>query len=380
MRIVIATPIYPPAVGGPATYTREIAARLSKRHSISIVAYTDQGEAVPGTTLVSVSTQSLLLVRLINYFFALYAAAKNADVIFAQNAVAAGLPAVLVGMLRRIPVVLKFVGDEAWERAQESHQTHKHLDEFSREPEGSLKIRRMIGIQRYVLGRATRIFTPSAYLREFLTKTYRVDPAKSSVIYNAIEAFGPLEPQARVAYQILTAVRLVSWKGVDGVLRATAILRKSFPTVRLMIAGEGPEEVTLKALAQELGVSDCVTFLGRVSRLQMWEFLQTCAVHVLNSTYEGLPHGVIEGFAAGIPTVATDISGTKEAVYGRQTGLLVQPENPPDLAAAIAQLFEDPVLCAQLVEGGKKLIAEKFSWGTHMTQLEALLREVAPVT
>src|SRR4051812_10171387 len=117
MKIVLATPIYPPEIGGPATYTKELAERLHNRHELTIVAYTDVQEAFPGTKLVAVSKRRPLAIRLIKFFLAVLKVSRNADLIYVQNAMAAGLPVVLASMITDKPFILKFVGDEAWERA-----------------------------------------------------------------------------------------------------------------------------------------------------------------------------------------------------------------------------------------------------------------------
>ena len=131
MRIVLATPVYPPEFGGPATYTKGLALKLRDEHEVVIVAYASTSEIIPGTTLFVASKQHPLPLRILKFTFDLFRASRGADVIYVQNAMAAGLPAVIVGMIRRIPVILKFVGDEAWERASQQRRTKKRLEEFN---------------------------------------------------------------------------------------------------------------------------------------------------------------------------------------------------------------------------------------------------------
>ena len=377
MKIVLATPVYPPEIGGPATYIKELAPRLKGEHKITIVAYASTSEQVPGTKLITVSKRRPLPVRLVIYFFKLYFAARHADVLYVQNGVASGLPAVLVGHLCHVPVVIKFVGDEAWERATQLRQTTQMLEDFLKHPDASIKIRLIMRLQGFVLRRADAITTPSAYLARVVEHTYRVAKKHIVVNYNAADKTEVLpftaEPKA---HQIVTTARLVEWKGVDGIIRATARLVKEFPDVKLMVAGDGPEENNLKHRAEELGITSRVTFLGRVSRAETWHLRQSSQVYVLNSTYEGLPHTVLTSFAAGIPIVATDIPGTDEAVYDGISGLLVPVRNDAALAIAIAELFREPELRKRLVQGGRTILAEKFSWGAHIHTLLEILESV----
>jgi glycosyltransferase involved in cell wall biosynthesis len=377
MKIVIATPIYPPEIGGPATYTKELCVRLHQEHEITVVAYTNVREAFSGTTLVPVSKNHPLLVRLIKYFLTLWNISKNKDLIYVQNAMAAGLPTAIVSIFRGIPFILKFVGDEAWERATQAKKTNKKLEDFLANPEGGIKIKLMMIVQGFVLRKASIVTTPSAYLSEELVKAYRVDPKKAIVNYNAAEETEilPFEPK-RIKHQIATTARLVAWKGVEGIIRATQILKRKFPDIKFVIAGEGPEMDKLKNLSKELGIEDSVKFLGKVSRAETWRLRQESEVYVLNSTYEGLPHTVLTSFAAMIPTVATNISGTNEAIYHEKTGLLVEPGDDLELANAIERLFTDKELSQKLIQNGAELLKNKFSWEAHLKELNHFFQSV----
>ncbi len=377
MRIIIATPIYPPEIGGPATYTKELCERIAGAHDITVITYTNSADAFPHTHLIPVGKGRPLPVRLAVFFVKLLRASKSADIIYVQNAMAAGLPVALVHVLTGIPFVLKFVGDEAWERATQEQRTTKRLEEFMEKPDGGIKTRLMMMIQGFVLRRAAIVTTPSAYLSEALIRTYKVKKENSIVNYNAAENAEIIPfPTSRVPHQIATTARLVAWKGIDGIIRALDILKKKFPDARLVVAGDGPELEKLKKLAEDFAVSDSVDFLGNISRAETWQLRKNSEVYVLNSTYEGLPHTVLTSFAAEIPMVATNIPGTNEAVYDEKTGLLIEPGNDSQLAHAVERLFTDKKLAEQVVTGGTKLLKEKFSWGTHVKTLLNIFESV----
>ncbi len=370
MKIVLATPLVIPEIGGPAIYTKELTKRIHADHEVTVVAYATTSEKMPGVRLVTVSKNRPLPLRLIKYFLVLYREAKGADVLYVQNAVAAGLPAVLVGKLRGIPVVLKFVGDEAWERATARKETKKLLEDFLAHPEGSLYIRFLMMLQGFVLRSADIVTTPSLYLRNAIVRTYKLKEFQAVVNYNAAEEteVAPFTPE-RNPHQIATTARLVAWKGIDGIIRAVALLVEKIPDIRFVVAGDGPEKERYEALARELGVADHIVFLGRVSRSETWHLRKNSAVYVLNSTYEGLPHTALTSFAAGIPMVATNIPGTNEAVYHEVSGLLVEPGDTEALAEAIERLLLDEKLQQRLTKGATELLNEKFSWEAHLATL-----------
>ena len=377
VKIVLATPLFPPEIGGPATYVKELAERLRDTHAITIVAYASTAEKVPGTRLITISKRRLLPLRLLKFTYELFKAASDADVLYVQNAVAAGLPAIFVKMLTGKPVVVKFVGDEAWERATQLRFTTKQLEAFLAAPEGPLKIRLIMALQGFVLRHANIVTTPSAYLTETVIRAYGVRKERTVVNYNAADKTEVLPFTAQpVSHQIVTTARLVEWKGIDGIIRAVARLVKEFPDVRLLIAGDGPEEKHLKELTAELGVQDRISFLGRVSRAETWHIRKTSQVYVLNSTYEGLPHTALTSFAAEIPMIATNIPGTNEAVYDGVSGLLVPHGDDAALAQALKRLLTDPALRERVVAGGKKILAEKFSWHAHLATLLSTLESV----
>lgn len=377
MKIVLATPVYPPEIGGPATYTKELAERLRDDHELTIVALASTAENIPGIRLITVNKRQPLPMRLLKFTTKLFLAARKTDVIYAQNAVAAGLPAVIAGFCARRPVVIKFVGDEAWERASQERRTTKSLDAFLAKPEGGLRTKIFLNIQGFVLRHAQKVTTPSAYLAEIIHRTYGVEKNKLVVNYNAADKTETLPFLTHpVPHQMVTTARLVEWKGIDGIIRATALLRKEFPDVRLLIAGDGPEEAKLKEIAHGLGLHNHVVFMGRVSRAETWHIRKTSQVYVLNSTYEGLPHTALTSFAAEIPIVASDIPGTNEAVYNEETGLVVPPGDDAALAAAVARLFHNSMLRKRVVEGGQKILQEKFSWNSHLKTLMQTLESV----
>lgn len=377
MKIIIASPLYPPEIGGPATYTKELAQRLCDQHECTVIAYTNNNKPFPGTRLVPIAKNLSMPVRLFKYFLALLREAGAADVIYVQNAVAAGLPAMLVGKIRSTPVILKFVGDEAWERAMQHKKTKKRLVEFLKSPDGGFKIKLIQFVQKLTLRNVAIVTTPSQYLGEIIGEAYRIPKSKIQTNYNAAENIteAPFEVDKK-PHQLAVTARLVAWKGVSGIIKAVAILKRNYPDIHLVVAGDGPERESLEALTQELDLSKEVSFLGNVSRSETWHIRKESELYILNSTYEGLPHTALTSFAAKIPMVATDIPGTNEAVYDEKSGLLVEAENHEQLAKTIERLFEDKDLQKQIVEGGSEILKKKFSWETHLANLLSFFETV----
>lgn len=384
MRILLTTPIWPPEIGGPATYVKELAGRLRGQHQISILAFADNPELIDGANLRTVSKRLPLPIRQIIFLIRLLRLGRKTDIIYAQNAMAAGLPSIIAGKFLRKPVVIKFVGDGAWERAFGRHLTRKFLDDFLTAPDTGWQSKLRIKLQRYVFNNANRIVVPSEYLKSVLTNHYQIPGPKIETVYNAVETTPVSSLPANNAtnnskYQIISVARLVPWKGLGGIIKAVKILSDESP-VNLVIAGHGPDKDKLIKMAANLGIADKVNLLGSVSPARVAELCQQSSVFVLNSIYEGLPHVVLSAFAASVPVVATNIPGTNEVVSHNQTGLTVPPGEPEALATAIKTIINDRGMSRRLTGNARSFLQEKFSWPTHLTKLTDLFSTILAPT
>lgn len=324
MRIVLATGIYPPDSGGPATYTHGLASGLRERgNGVVVVAY---GEGPSDRQTIRVSRRGGALLRYLRYAWRVFLAARHADVVYAQGPVSEGLPATIGAALAGRPLVMKVVGDYAWEMAQQRGET-KLLDAFLEANPGDLLSR----IERWTTVRARRVIVPSRYLKTVVER-WGVPSCRIEMFVNAIE---PLPPTAgRDAERralgvdgnvvILTAVRAVPWKGV----RELIGWWKDLPPGHLfVVAGDGPELETWKAHAAAEGVSDRVRFLGRIDRHALSRWYDAADTFVLNSGYEGYPHVVAEAASRGLFSLVSDQGGNPETTDDHADLVRVLPYN-----------------------------------------------------
>lgn len=110
MRILLVTPLYPPDIAGPAPYVKELATRLSKQHTVSILAFNHIPEAVPDVRIVTVEKSSILPVRLFRFLRALVHESKHTDVVYAQNGPSVELPLFMFSFISSLPIYLR-LGD-----------------------------------------------------------------------------------------------------------------------------------------------------------------------------------------------------------------------------------------------------------------------------
>lgn len=173
---------------------------------------------------------------------------------------------------------------------------------------------------------------------------------------------------------LLILASLVRRKGIDVLLDAFAKLSGDGRNAVLWIAGDGPERASLERRASELGIGARVRFLGR--RDDTADLLAACDVFVLPSRREGLGVAALEAMAAARPVVATDVGGLGETVVHERTGLLVPPEDPVALGAAIDRLTGDPSLRERLGAAGPARVREGFTANQMVDAYVRLYREV----
>ena len=156
-------------------YVKELAARLVNAHQVTVVTYARIPEKVAGVHIVSTSKQRPLPIRLLIYTLLLLRACRSVDVLYAQSGSSVGLPVVIVRLLRRIPLVVHVIEDEAWKRAVDEQLTKKPLGDFLAEPEGTQKIRFITRLQGMLLRRADLVVVSEYSLKQPIIDSYRVE-------------------------------------------------------------------------------------------------------------------------------------------------------------------------------------------------------------
>jgi glycosyltransferase involved in cell wall biosynthesis len=195
-------------------------------------------------------------------------------------------------------------------------------------------------VERALARRAARIIAITASLARFQVERVGLPAAKVEVIHYGLDdlpqAWGenppdPVVPDARV---LLCVCRLERQKGVDVAIRAL----REIPDAQLVVLGEGPQRGELEQLARELDVN--VYLPGRVPDVAAWLRRAHLLVHPVR--WEGFGLALLEGMLASLPVVATNVSSIPEIVADGETGLLVPPDDPGALAAAVNRVLADP--------------------------------------
>src|SRR6185312_2769187 len=203
MKIFLATPLYPPQSGGPATYAKLLVDELPKRGiDVQLVKFGDVRHLPPG-------------IRHAAYFFNCISAGHNANLIYALDPVSVGLPASLAAKVLGKKFILRVPGDFAWEQGRQRFGVTDELDEFQNKKYGR-KVERLRRIQQRVANRAAKIVVPSEYMRRIVSG-WASDASKIEVIYSSVHQ--PVEyevPKDRPeGFLVVTVARRVPWKGIE---------------------------------------------------------------------------------------------------------------------------------------------------------------------
>ena len=350
MKIVIATPLYPPEIGGPATYAQLLMEHLPQRGiEAELVTFSSVRHLPKG-------------LRHLAYFWRVYIAARRAAAVLALDPVSVGVPALGAAKLRGAKFIVRIAGDYAWEQGRQRFGVTEELDAFVGRPQPSFFVRLFQRIQTFVARAAAQIIVPSEYLKRIVA-AWGLRPEQIRVIYNAVSVGSPGAVPAVISKSkgkiVLTAGRLVPWKGIDGLIDAVSSMRAAHPNLLLVIAGDGPQRQVLEKRAEEK-LKIGYVFTGALPHAELIAVLRLATVFVLNSSYEGLSHLLIEAVMLGVPIVATDIPGNVEVIAHEKNGLLVPPKDSHQLASAINRLLSDGVLRARFKKQNEEQ-AKRFS-------------------
>lgn len=170
---------------------------------------------------------------------------------------------------------------------------------------------------------------------------------------------------------LLVARNLEPIYDIGTALRAFVQVLARHPQATMTVAGTGPQEAELKALANSLGIAGQVCFCGRLERNAMAEMLRASSVAINPSLADNMPNSVLEALASGVPVVSTDVGGVPFLVQDGSTALLVPVGNPEAMAQAVMRVLETPLLAQQFAEAGLRL-ADHFTWSEVGPRLAAV--------
>jgi glycosyltransferase involved in cell wall biosynthesis len=204
------------------------------------------------------------------------------------------------------------------------------------------------------------------------------------IVFNGtdLRRFSPPENGGRADLQfgpnmIFACRQLFPRKGIRFLLEAAAQLKRKFPDLRVVLAGDGFERPQLAQLATDLGIGDDVVFLGWVANADLPPYYRAAALSVIPSLEEGFGIPAAEAMGCEVAVVASDAGGLPEVVEHGVTGLVVPRGDANALAQAIGALLADPERRRAMGQAGRERALRLFDWDRSAEQFEQLYRDVA---
>lgn len=379
-KLLITTGIFPPDIGGPASFGLTLARKLAEEKKITVVTYSplfkSKEDKKEPFKIIRVWKKIPWFFRHINYFLKVFILAAKDDQILVLNVLNGGIPALVAKSLFKKKYVIKVVGDRAWEAAINKRKTFLLIDDFQKSnKKGWMGV--MAKWQTLVCKKAETVVVPSQYLAR-MVKDWGVPEEKIKVIYNGVDFIARTmgREEARraigIAGNILLSIgRLVPWKGFRMLIKVMPQLLKVNHFFRLVIVGDGPEYKILQSMIKNLGLDKKVFLIGRKSQEELLVYLAAAEIFILNTGYEGFSHQILEVMAAGVPVVTTGVGGNREVIQQGKNGFMVKYNDEFNLVEAIKTVWQTPELQRRFTEEGKKT-AEYFS-------VEKMINETAKI-
>lgn len=375
-RIVIAAGLFPPDIGGPATFAKILADELPKNEcEVKVVAYGDDRQPDNQTArqpenkiiqkqeyknirakagqagisaprrdrqknyILKVSRKSNIWWRYFKYFWEVWKLRKWGRVVYAFDLISVGLPGAAVKMLHSgIKLIVRVGGDYQWEQSSQAGYTKTTLRQYYRDKKFNWRERIVYGINNFVLRRADKVIFNSDFLKDIYLANRPWLGNKARVIKNIRPEAG-VSAEARSAgepIRILCAGRLTAVRNVLGLLKAYEELLKDMPgKVRLDIIGNGPQHGTIEKYITDNELRAVVNLQAGLERTELLKKIAASDIMALISLSESNPHFITEALALGKRVVVTKESelgflGLKHAnIY------YVEPLNKDDITSKL---------------------------------------------
>jgi len=361
VRILLVTGIYPPDVGGPASFIPRLAQYLCDREiEVEVLTLADSNFPAEHSDwkITRIKRQMWFPIRFIITVLSGINRLNKCDAVFVN------------GLHEEIGIALKFVktqsvakivGDPVWERSINAGITELSIEDFnqSRLNLGNILQRRLLVSS---LNRFNFVISPSQGLVD-IVKAWGVR-TNTSLLLNGIEDLGDSKP--KINFDLVTVSRLVKWKQVDAVIRSASILNLS-----ICIVGDGPETEALIKLAKELGCK--ATFVGKVCENEAIELIKQSEIYILFSTYEGLSFSLLQAMNLGKTVVVSNARGNVDIIRNEYDGLVVNKNDQNALTETLKFLTSNPRLMTSLGQAARKTALDKYSLNQTLSATSAML-------
>ena len=351
--------IFPPDIGGPATFVPKIAKYFQDElnYEIEILTLSDNKNSNINDdfSVKRIDRNLPIIYRWLKTIFTIYKLGKNKDLIFVNGL---GTEATIANIFLNKKIIRKIVGDPVWERAYSKAKISESFDEFQVKNYGfSISFQKKV--RSFSIKKSDIVVTPSQHLKNFILNLGFKN--KIEIINNGV--FIPEENTnifTNDQINITIVSRLVSHKNIEKIIKAISDLNS--PLINLNIIGDGPELNQLQKISLESNNKDNVIFHGKLNRDDINHIFLKSDIYIQASNYEGLPHSLLEAMSYGIPVLCTPVGECKEILGNEDRGYILDlPVSKNNIKSKINEIIGEKNIANNKGERGKDFIIEKYN-------------------
>ena len=359
MRVLVTVGIFPPDIGGPATFVPKIAKYFQDElnYEIEILTLSDNKNSNINDdfSVKRIDRNLPIIYRWLKTIFTIYKLGKNKDLIFVNGL---GTETTIANIFLKKKIIRKIVGDPVWERAYSKAKISESFDEFQVKNYGfSISLQKKV--RSFSIKKSDIVVTPSKHLKNFILNLGFKN--KIEIINNGV--FIPEENTnifTNDQINITIVSRLVSHKNIEKIIRAISDLNS--PLINLNIIGDGPELNQLQKISLESNNKDNIIFHGKLNRDDINHIFLKSDIYIQASNYEGLPHSLLEAMSYGIPVLCTPVGECKEILGNEDRGYILDlPVSKNNIKSKISEIIGEKDIANKKGERGKDFINEKYN-------------------
>ena len=372
MNILITVGIFPPDIGGPASFVPKISNFLIENgHNVKIICLTEvqNSHTEDNLDVIRIKRSSNLFIRWIKTIYQIVKNGKKSDLIFVNGL---GVESTIANLLLKKQLIRKIVGDPVWERAYNQKRTAESFDEFQNNKHSFLiELQKLL--RNWSINSAEIVITPSDHLKSFISGlgfSNKIFKINNGVDITDIKKSNVHEPDIN----LLMISRLVIQKNINIVIEAMELLdNKNF---KLSIIGEGGEFSKLEAVIHDLNLQNRVQLLGKIDNNRISQFLLTADIFIQASNYEGLPHSVLEAINYEVPILSTEVGGCKDLLNDGERGFIISL--PPDkkiIAENIIFIINNKDEATKRAHAAKAFINNEYNFSVQANQYMEIFQQ-----
>ena len=337
MNILITTGIYPPDVGGPAKFVPLISKHLSNENEVRIITLSEDTKLNQDekNQVHRIKRNQNKIIRFLKTVFSIIKFGKNVEVIFVNGL---WLEVYIANLVLRKKIVRKIVGDPVWEKLFTQNKIFDSFDTFQKNTY-NFKVQLYKYIRNIVIRSANIIIVPSNHLYEFVKNiNFSGELIK---INNGTLITDALEKNFKET-NFLIVSRLVKHKNIDLIIKSLYNLKNKYSLdFNLDIVGEGPDRSKLNNLINHLNLNSCVNLVGSKHGEDLENFYKNSNYFLQISSYEGMPHTILEAMNHKLVIIASNFGGNYELIGENIYGYLVESIKENEIVKAIKVAVDD---------------------------------------